>query len=345
MLIKVVSDILGVMIKPSRLSKGDTIALVSPSSSLAAVFPHRLDQAVKALESLGYNTKEYPSTRQNATPEEKASDLMDAFGDPSVKAIICTIGGYNSNKLIRHLDMDVVKSNPTIFCGYSDISVLHYIFHKAGLVTFYGPAAITQLGEFPKPLSYSMDYFLKAVTGVIGTVSPSAEWTEEFLDWSTKEDQKRARNMAANKGFEWLSEGSAKGDIIGGCIPSIMHLRGTEFWPSYDRKIVFLEIPEGESPSKGLSFAKVESYLTDFEYSGMFTEASALVFGRPYAYSESDIKKLKDVLTVIGKEYSIPVLFGADIGHTDPMITIPLGVEAAIDSERNSFEISESGVV
>jgi len=341
------------LLKPQKLEKGDTIALLSPSSGLAHLFPHRLNNAIKFFKSLGFEIKEFHTTRKlhgwSAAPaEERAMDLIRAFEDPSIKAIICTIGGLTSNQLLKYIDFTAIKKNPKIFCGYSDISVLHYAFYtKTRLVTFYGPAAMTQFGEYPKPLKYTIDYFFKAVTidKPIGRIIPSKEWTDEFLDWSKKTDLYGPRTLKQNKGFEWLTDGKATGPIIGGCISSLIHLRGTEYWPNHKNKILFLEIPEGQDTKKGQPLPYIDAYLTDFELSGVFDEISGLIFGRPYSYTEKDKIKLKEILYALAEKYSFPILFGADIGHTDPMITIPIGVNVTLDSINKIFSINESGVI
>src|SRR3989344_6148887 len=110
------------LIKPKRLERGDTIGIISPSAGLAAIFPHRLDNAVKFLKSQGYRTKEFSCTRKNngwesAPAEERAKDVMNAFTDPEVKAIICEIGGNTINKILKFLDFGKIKENPKIFCG------------------------------------------------------------------------------------------------------------------------------------------------------------------------------------------------------------------------------------
>src|SRR3989344_3230586 len=119
------------LIKPRKLIKGDTIAILSPSAGLAAIFPHRLDNAIKFLESEGYKVKEFSCTRkingwESAPAKERAKDIMEAFLNKEVKTIICTIGGNTINKTLKYLDFGKIKENPKIFCGYSDISVLHY---------------------------------------------------------------------------------------------------------------------------------------------------------------------------------------------------------------------------
>jgi muramoyltetrapeptide carboxypeptidase len=340
------------MIKPKKLEKGDIIAIISPSAGLASIFPHRLDNAIKFFKSQGYKIKEFPCTRKNigwesALAEERAKDLTDAFKDKEVKAIICSIGGHTSNKILEFLDFEEIKKNAKIFCGYSDISVLHYAINKkSGIVTFYGPAAMTQFGEYPEPLSYTLEYFKKAVsiTKPIGKIVPSSEWTDEVLDWGKKEDLTRPRKMVKNKGFEWLKGGEVEGEIIGGCLSSIVHLIGTEYWPEHKNKILFLEIPEGQDITKGLPLAEVDSLLADLRIAKVFEKIKGLIIGRPFRYSEEEQQKFKEIILENTKRYDFPILYGTDIGHTDPIITIPLGVKAKLDSLNNLFSIEERGI-
>jgi len=332
---------------PPKLKLGDTIAIISPSSGLAALFPHRLDNAIKYLKLKGYKIKEFSCTRkidgwESASPAERARNIMDAFTDPEITAIICTIGGEVANQTLKYLDFEKVKENPKIFCGYSDITVIHYaLYTKANLMTYYGPCAMTQFGESPKPLSYTTDYFFKAVSSVnpIGIIKPSKEWTEEILDWSKKIGLNRSRKMISNPGFEWLRKGKAKGEIIGGCISSISHLKGTEYWPNHKGKILFWEIPEGQNFDEGEPISTVDALLEDLELIGVFKEISAMIVGRPFHYNEEGTKKLKKIILERTTDYDFPILYGADIGHTDPQITIPFGGIAKIDSSENLFEI------
>lgn len=340
------------LIKPVRLGKGNTIALISPSAGLPAIFPHRLDNAIKFLKSEGYKVKEFSATRkskgwESAPARERAKNVMEAFLDKDVKAIICTIGGEVANQILEYLDFAKIRQNPKIFCGYSDISVLHYAIHtQSGLITFYGPAAMTQFGEHPKPLDHTVRHFYRAVAsdGVIGKIEPSEKWTDELLDWSKKLDLERPRKLNKNKGYEWLRNGEAKGKIIGGCISSIIHLRGTKYWPDYKRKVLFWEIPEAQDFTKGEPLSSVDSYLADLRLSGVFDQISGMIVGRPFRYSKEDNEKLKEIILKRTEGYKFPILYGADIGHTDPQITVPLGLEARINSKDNTFEILESAV-
>lgn len=330
---------------PPLLEKGDTIGIIAPSSGLAAIFPHRIDNAVKFLESEGYKVKIFPCVKkikgwESASPKERAKEIMDAFTDNEVKAIICSIGGNVLNKTLKFLDFEKIKENPKILSGYSDISVLHYALNKkCNFVTFYGPCAMTQFGEFPKPLEYTINYFNKAVVeGKIGEVKPSKEWTDEVLDWGRKLDLERPRKLNKNKGFEWLREGKAEGQIIGGCLPSISHLLGTEYWPSHKDKIMFIEIPEGQDFSKGEPLAEVDAKLADLELHGIFEEIKGLIVGRPFRYSEEETNEFKRIILDNTKDYDFPILYGVDIGHTDPQITIPLGTKVSINSKISTFK-------
>ena len=339
------------MIKPPVLQKGDTIALVAPSGGLAALFPHRLDVAKKFLESEGFIVKEYPTTRgflngSAGTPEDRARDLTDAFVDPSVKAIICTIGGLSSNELLPLLDFEVIKKNPTIFCGYSDITVLHRaIQKKTGLITFYGLAAMTQLGENPEPLKFTWENFKKAVmsTQPLLDIPVSHQWTDELLDWSQKKDLERARNLQQNTGWEWLRGGKASGVIVGGCLPSILRIAGTEYDSEYDGTILFIETPEGQDFSKGEPLVYVDSDIMHLRTMGVFDVIKGLIVGRPFGYTQEEHKEFKSLILKHTEKYTFPVLYGVDVGHSDPQLTIPLGVKVTLDSDTNKFSIDEAG--
>lgn len=331
---------------PDLLKKGDTIAIIAPSAGLAALFPHRLDNAVKYLESQGYKVKEYPCTRkingwESAPAKERANEIMNAFLDEEVKAIICEIGGNTINKTLKYLDFEKINQNPKIFCGYSDISVLHYAINKkCNFMTFYGPCAMTQFGEYPKPLEYTIKYFNKAVVeGEIGKITPSEKWTDEILDWGKKKDLERPRKMRENEGFKWLREGKAKGKIIGGCLPSITSLIGTDYFPNHEDNILFIELPEGQQFDKGMPLEEVDSKLCELELTGIFEQINGLIVGRPFKYSNEEENKFKEIVLDNTEDYDFPILYGADIGHTDPQITIPLGADAEINSKKNEFRI------
>jgi len=340
------------MIKPNKLQKGDTIGIIAPSGGLAKFAPHRLDNAIKFLNSQGYKIKEFPCSRKNnghesAPAKERAAEIMAAFTDKEVKAIICLIGGSTANKTLEYLDFNKIRKNPKIFSGYSDISILHYALNKKSeLVTFYGPCIMTQFGENPRPLEYTLKQFYSAVASSdpIGKINASDNYTDEVLNWFDKSDTKRPRKLEDNLGYEWLRKGNASGKLIGDCLPSILHLAGTDYWPKYKNNLLFLELPEGQDFREGTPLDCADAMLADLRNLGVFGNISGLVFGRPFKYSKEDFEKLKEVILDNTRDYSFPILYNANIGHADPIITIPIGVKAKLDSSKNYFGIIESGV-
>lgn len=339
------------IIKPNHLKKGDTIGLVSPSSPLAGLLPHRLKKGVSMLEKMGYKIKigknALKTTGHTAgSGEERAKDINDFFEDSKVKAIISFVGGNHSNQILKYLDFGLIKKNPKILMGYSDMTVLQLaIFSKTGLVTFYGPAVLTQFAENPEILDYTKKYFKKAVeiNKPISRIISSPEWTDEVLDWFKKHDLKRARKMKLNNSWQWLSKGKCRGPIMGGCISSMMHLKGTEFWPDFSNSILFWELPESEKDiAKGESLENIDAFLTDLELLGVLKKIKGMVVGRPFGYSEDEVKKLIELINYHTKHYKFPILFGVDIGHSDPMITVPIGVKVSLDSEKNIFDFIET---
>lgn len=150
--------------------------------------------------------------------------------------------------------------------------------------------------------------------------------------------------MKSNNGFEWLRKGHVKGKILGGCLSSIVHLRGTKYWPDFNNKILFIEIPEGEDFDKGECLHNVDAFLCDLRLSNVFDKIKGLIVGRPFRYNIKEVKKFKQIILENTKDYKFPILYRVDIGHTDPQITIPLNVEVEIRSKDNMFEFLEAGV-
>lgn len=341
------------IIKPPRLEEGSTVGLISPSAPLAGLVPHRVEHAKKVLTELGFKVvigrnalkvNDYLS----GSIQERVDDMHSFFSDKDVSAIISFIGGNHSNQLLRHLDFDLIKNNPKIVMGYSDMTVLHLTLNtRANLVSFYGPAALTQFAENPSVLAYTKEYFTKAVMKPvpIGNIYPSKQWTDEVLDWFNKEDLTRPRQMRLNPGYQWLRKGQASGRLIGGCITSLLHLRGTDFWPSFEDAILFWETPESSADfSKGESVSEIDAALTDLDLSGVFSSIQGMIIGRPFGYTPEETDHLKRVIIERAAAFNFPILFGVDIGHTDPMITVPIGVQATMDSSNNTFCIIEAGV-
>lgn len=265
------------------------------------------------------------------------------FADPEVKAIIAAIGGDHSCHLLPHLDFALLQNNPKIFMGYSDITVLNVaIWKETGLVTFNGPALMTDFAEYPRMFDYTEQFFLKTVgqAKAVGPITPSPWWTEELLDWRQKKDLERARKQFPSPGWSWLKQGQAQGPLIGGCLESLQHLRGTRFWPDWQGAIFFFETSE-EKPSP----AEVDGILMDYENMGVLPQLAGLIVGRPMYYSDEEKQQLREVILARTEAYSFPTITDMDFGHTAPQFTLPIGCQARIDSEQRLFEITEAAVI
>jgi muramoyltetrapeptide carboxypeptidase len=328
------------------LSPGDRVRIVSPSWGGAGLFPHRLAQGVKLLETLQLRPELGAHALSvtghvAAAAEMRAADLNEAFADDGVRAIFCAIGGDHSNQLLPYLDLGRARADPKPLVGYSDITVLQLaLLARAQLVTFYAPTVLSGLAEYPEPFAYSLRHLRQALftTTPPGVMAPSSEWTDEYLEWATQDDLLRARRLQPNPGPRPLRSGVAAGTLVGGCLPSVMHLRGTRWWPSFKGALLFWETPEG-----GYGPAEVDSHLADLELSGVFAQINGMLVGRPYRYSAGMRTAFDAVILERTRSYRFPILVDLDFGHTDPVFTIPIGAHAEMDAARAIFEITEAG--
>jgi muramoyltetrapeptide carboxypeptidase LdcA involved in peptidoglycan recycling len=338
---------------PAPLQPGDTVAFVSPSLRLNQVYTQALARAKQCLVKQGFKVLIIdggePSGDFNDQISQRCEEIHEAFRRPEVKAIITTVGGSNSHELLPHLDYQLIKENPKIFCGYSDTTSLHYgIFTQTGLQTFYGPMAIYPLGEHPEPLPFTVENFLRVITELgsqpLGGVPYSLEWSPEFIKFWANPARLLRRRLQPNPGWRWLRTGSAQGRIFGGCMEPMMHMPGTKFWPDFTDRILLLETSVGENPEQGIPLEVVAAQLATLRNLGVFWRITGLVMGRPYGYSDSQKKRLDQVILDHTRDLTFPILVDVDIGHTDPLLTIPLNTMVSLDSVENSFSFLEASV-
>ena len=202
------------MIKPKKLKKGDKVAIVSLSSGLAGeeMFRHRYELGKKRVEQLGFNV----GTRKNALkgieylynhPEKRAEDFMEAILDKDIKGIICNIGGEDTIRLLPYIDFEAIANNPKVFMGYSDTTINHFMMQKAGVVSYYGPAVMTDFAENNNMHTYTLKYInevlLENREDIV--IKSSDKWTSEYLDWAIEENDNISRKMNEEKrGYEVL---------------------------------------------------------------------------------------------------------------------------------------------
>ncbi|MEK4198100.1 S66 family peptidase [Cytobacillus sp. FSL K6-0265] len=339
--------------KPQRLQRGDRVATVSPSWGGAGEeeIRWRYEQGVRRLEEVfGLEVVAMPHSLKGADylyhhPEARAEDLMTAFSDPRIKAIIANIGGEDSIRLLPYIDFNVIKENPKIFMGYSDVTITHLFCHKAGLSSFYGPAILTDFAENVEMDPYTVENIERTLfsSSTIGELSPAPHWTSERLKWIEVNKETR-RKMNKNNGYEVLQgSGMVQGPLIGGCIEVLEFAKQTILWPEkayWEGSILFFETSEEKTAPDYVKY-----WLRNYAAQGILQAANGIVFAKPY--DEAYYEEYKMVILTVLQEYGltdVPVLYNLNFGHTEPKFILPYGATAQIDADRGSFAILESGV-
>jgi muramoyltetrapeptide carboxypeptidase LdcA involved in peptidoglycan recycling len=346
------------MMKPRKLQPGDTVAAISLSWGGPGTFPHRYEAGKRQLQDeFGLKVVETAHALRDAAwlhknPKARAEDLMNAFADPSIKAIISTIGGDDSIRTLPYLDLDVIRSNPKIFLGFSDTTITHMACFKTGLSSFYGTSIMTGFAENDGMFPYTVDALRNTLfsSEPVGELKPNTNgWTVEMLDWGNPENQSQKRSLIPSTGWKFLQgRGVQQGHLIGGCLEVLDFLRGTDFWPeteSWNGAILFLETSEDAPPPNVLKYS-----LRSYAAMGILKQLSGILFGRPGGNIHPHrFKEYDEVLhSVIREEEGLadlPIITHMDFGHTDPTFVLPYGVKAEINCEAQTFRILESAVV
>ena len=267
-------------------------------------------------------------------PKARVDDLHWALQNPVVKAIIPAMGGGDSYRLLPYIDYNIIKENPKIYTGFSDISSSHNMFTYAGVSSFYGFCFLTPLAQ-PGSLDLYTENAIRKVlfsSDPIGEIKPSEKWRpiaygEEPIEWHD------------NYGYEVLQgKGKVSGRLLGGCGEPMRQMLGTYVFPSAEMwrdAIIFMECGNPYGGFSGIAM------LRSFAATGMFRLAKGLV-----CQTINDDEK-KDLLRVIRDDEGLPdfpILTGVEIGHRTPMTILPIGVTAEIDCENAKFSVLESGV-
>ena len=335
------------MIRPPLLKVGDVVGVVSPASPLPALHPGRFERSIRNLELMGFEVRVGRHARSVSgdaagTAEQRVSDLHAMFSDDEVRAIICSIGGYNSNALLDRLDYDLIRRNPTILVGYSDPTFLLLGIHKmTGLVTFHGPTLMPQFGEPNGLHPYTERWFRKTLmsTDPPGELRPSGLSVHEYLEWDR--DDNRPRREESHGGPRTVKPGRAEGSLVAGNLCTLAALAGTPYFPALEGAILCVEISEEEDT------AWADRYLTHLRLVGAFEKASALIVGRTHPASGfSDEDPLEPMLLDATAGFDLLIATGFDFGHTDPMLTLPIGPRASVDLTEDdpSLILLESAV-
>ncbi|MBP7088535.1 MAG: LD-carboxypeptidase [Candidatus Omnitrophica bacterium] len=308
------------IIKPKILEKGDTIGVVAPASSFD---PNNFARGLQKLESLGYQVKYErcifsPSWSKDGQDRKRAEQINRMFADKKVKAIFCAKAGYGSMNIIPFIDKDIIRGNPKIFVGYSDITALLLYLQKVGkMVVFHGPVISNEIYEGMSDLT--LGYLLNAIAKYASLGK---------LSFPT---------------LKVIKPGKKSGRLVGGNMTLIVNMLGTSYEIETKDKILFLEDVDEDLDS-------IIKYLKAMKKAKRFEKMKGLVFGKMVNCFDSKDKeeKARDRINSLFKDLDIPILYGFPSGHIakrgEPRITLPLGLKATVNSKDLSVTINESGV-
>ncbi|OQX88712.1 hypothetical protein B6D60_01310, partial [candidate division KSB1 bacterium 4484_87] len=250
---------------------------------------------------------------------DRAADLNQMFADPEIEAIICSRGGYGTPRMIDLVNFDNIRQNPKIFVGYSDITALQLaIWEKTGLVTFSGPMVAVEMGGGIDP--FTEQAFWQMVSGAVG-----------------------AGLLTPPEGhsLQILSGGKATGPLIGGCLSLINIVLGTPYCPDFEGAIFYIEDIEEEP-------YHLDRYLAQMKMAGIFDQISGLVLGQFVDCEPNEPEKPYLSVEQIFEDYfsdlNIPIIGNFPYGHVPVKVTMPVGVQAELNTEAGGLILSESPV-
>ena len=311
-------------IKPKALCKGDTIGIFTPSFPAHVLWREKFIFGLNFLKSQGFQILEGALTRKgthdnyrSGSPQERAHEFMELIENEKVTAIIATIGGFNSSSLIPFLNFKVIRNNPKIICGLSDITSLHCAILKcSGLITYYGPN-LMNLIDYPVPDPYTIENFFNSLmdnSKFNRKVKPPEKWSNHLLDASTDQWKFIQRNYKKNSGWKVLRQGKVTAPILCLNLNTLLSVAGTIYFPDIEDRILLLE--DMDAP-----LDRTERSLMQLELMGVFEKISGLIFGKIEFPDENNSAYEKIILEVIGNR-KYPIITEFDCSHTMPMLTI-----------------------
>lgn len=311
-----------VPLKPKRLNPKDVIGLISPASSPDEFL--RVEKGVKYLESLGYRVKVGNNVGKGygylaGTDQERLDDLHSMFKDKTVKAIFTLRGGYGAFRMLDKINYNLIKNNPKIFVGYSEITALQMAFlEKAGLITFAGPMVAVDF--YQEISSFTNEMFWASITS-----------NKKIGKLTYPEDQKPS----------CLVKGIASGRIIGGNLAVFTALLGTPYFPNLTGKILMIE-DIGELPYR------IDRMLNQLRLSGAFNKVKGVIIGRFVDCHEYDPNKKTLTLGEVIEHYisslKKPSIYTFPHGHIKDFVTIPFGIRVNLNAAKGIVEFTESAV-
>jgi muramoyltetrapeptide carboxypeptidase len=314
-------------IKPQALQRGDVVGIIAPAS--APPDPKAIDKSIHALEQLGFKPKLAPNARRRwgflaGDDRQRAGDLMGMFADRRVKGIVCVRGGYGTARLLPHLDFHLIRANPKVFIGYSDITSLHCAFRlKSNLLSFHGPMLNSDFIKDEMP-DFTLQSFLRTVS-------------EPRAPGSIQQGYK-------GKTVTILRKGMARGELMGGNLCILCAALGTPFQPSFRNRILFFEDLD-EVPYR------FDRMLTQLLNAGVLQKVAGIAIGINKNCEDPKARKcreyrqtLEDVFRERLLPLKVPIVSGLPFGHIPENATLPVGARVKLDAVKGDLSVEEPAV-
>jgi muramoyltetrapeptide carboxypeptidase LdcA involved in peptidoglycan recycling len=338
---------------PQRCRSGDRVAIVSPSSGLAGVFPHILELGLRRLvDRFGVIPVEYPTTRRESTPAERAADLMSAFTDPTIAAVVATLGGDDQIMVLPHLDLPVIASQRKPYFGYSDSTNLLNALMLHGLVGYHGGSVMVQFGRQGRMHPITEASLRSALlTGGRHRLTPATTYANTPRPWGDLDVL--IHEPPTRPASPWTWHGPARrveGRCWGGCLEILDWTAQVGRWIApaehYAGSILFVETSE-----EMVSADYVYRVLRNLGLRGILDVLAGLVVARPVSErlggeaTDREIELLEQhqrraVLDAVALfRDDLPIVIGVDAGHTDPQQVIPIGGIVELDTEARTLHV------
>ncbi len=315
------------LIRPKRLTAGDTIALINPSGAVYERTPYSI--ATESLQALGFRVREAPNLRARyghlaGTDAQRAADVNAMFADNSVQALLALTGGSGGNRILPLLDYDLIRRHPKVLGGFSDITALINAVHaRTGLVTFHSPVASSEWNSF------SIEHFRATLVDA------------QAMRLSNPQD-KDDNIVPRTARITTLRGGQARGRLVGGNLAVLSSMAGSPYWPSFDGAILFLE-------DVNEYIYRVDRMLSTLKLAGVLGRVAGVVLGAFTNCGPGDgnhgTLTLDEVFDDYFKPLNVPVYSGALFGHIKRKFTLPVGLEVEMDADAGSIRYLQPAVI
>lgn len=307
---------------------------------ISVYYPNRFNRAVNFLKQQGIevvygNLTNFSDGYRSGDAKQRANEFNELLYNEEVDCILATIGGMNTNSILPYIDYEYIKKNPKLIVGYSDVSaLLNAIYAKTGVHTVYGPTLMSAFGEIGPLANACFTYFSKLfIEGqILPHVIPKPHaYSDEHVDWETQSDMKKLyRNQ-----WKTVRNGIVKGRLIISNLGTLAYTYGSEYFPEIKQGDILAIEDTMDNPMQ------VERSYAHLKLCGIFDKLGGIIVGKHASYDDLGTKKQPEDLLLEFIENDIPVLAQVDIGHTLPVLSLPIGSIITLDATNQTICIEE----